>query len=153
MNLKKVILIIIISAGTMTIITGLLPFKKKTPEFKQATENNLPNILQITMEGEDEDTNSWGIAETGIKMMERLSGKADPRLMEFHFYRPVSYQPLKKYADRYEPSEIPLPESFYDSYSNKPNIYKRDRETYNEATEQDCRNGRAAYYAQQIMDK
>jgi arylsulfatase A-like enzyme len=107
--------------------------------------DNIP--LWRIRDGKDEDTDSWGIAETGINMMKDLIRKDKPWLMEFHFYRPVAVQPLKKYVDKYNPSEIPVPESYYDTFENKPNMYKRDRETYGKTTEEDYKNGKAAYYA------
>jgi arylsulfatase A-like enzyme len=99
------------------------------------------------LDGDEENTNSWGIAETGINMMNRLTAEDNPWLMEFHFIRPVSIQPLKKYVDKYNPSEIPVPQSINDTFENKPNVYKREKETYGVTTMEDYQKGKAVYYA------
>lgn len=98
-------------------------------------------------DGDEQGTDSWGIAETGIKMMDRLIDKGKPWLMEFHFYRPVAIQPLKKYVDKYNPDDIPVSNSIYDTFENKPNIYKRDMETYGVTTPELYQKGKAAYFA------
>jgi arylsulfatase A-like enzyme len=104
-------------------------------------------VLWRIRDGAEENTDSWGIAETGITMMNRLIAKNEPWLMEFHFYRPVAVQPLKKYVERYDPADIPVSENISDTFENKPNIYKREKETYGITTGEEYQKGKAVYYA------
>ena len=55
--------------------------------------------------------------------------------------------PLKKYLDRYDPSKIPVPRSFHDTFAGKPGLHRRESETWGTFTEDDYRQGRAHYYA------
>jgi arylsulfatase A-like enzyme len=99
------------------------------------------------LDGEEDYTDEWGVAETGIKMMKKFATGQNPWLLEIHFEKPVWIAPLKKYADRYDPASIPVPDSFNDTFNNKPNIYKRDRETYGPTTPKDYQETKAYYYA------
>jgi len=97
---------------------------------------------------DEEETRAWGTAETGIKMMRRFIKEGKPWLIEIHFVEPHdAYVPLKKYLDRYNPSSIPVPKSFYDTFENKPGMHRRESETWGKVTEKDYQQSRAYYYA------
>lgn len=99
-------------------------------------------------EGADEQTHAWWIAENGIRMMRRLAARPEPWHLEVHFVEPHdAYMPLKKYLDRYDPSKIPVPKSFHDTFEGKPGLHRRESESWGAVTEDDYRQGRAHYYA------
>ena len=98
--------------------------------------------------GSEDETGMWRVAETAIKMMNRFSGEKNPWLLEVHFVEPHdAYTPLKKYLDRYDPSSIQVPKSFYDTFENKPGMHKRESESWGKITEKDYQESRAFYYA------
>jgi len=100
------------------------------------------------LEGAEEDTNMWGIAETGIQMLDRFTQREKPWLLEIHFPEPHdAYMPLKKYLDRCDPRTITVPKSFYDTFENKPGMHRRESESWGKITESDYRESRAHYYA------
>jgi arylsulfatase A-like enzyme len=98
--------------------------------------------------GAEEQTNPWYIAECGIRMMRRHAAREGPWHLEVHFPEPHdAYLPLKQYLDRYKPGDIPVPDSFRDDFRGKPNMHRREAETWGSVTESDFRLGRAHYYA------
>ncbi len=99
-------------------------------------------------EGEDESTYEWGMAETGIQIMKQFIGEDKPWLLEVHIPQPVHpYIPLSKYLQRYNPASIPIPDSFYDSFKNKPALYRREAEGFGKITPEIYQQGKAYYYA------
>ncbi len=100
------------------------------------------------LEGPEDATQEYWIAENGIRMMKRFAAQSRPWHLEIHFLAPHdAYMPLGKYLDRYDPSRIPVPESFHDTFEGKPGLHKRESETWGKVTEEDYRQGRAHYYA------
>lgn len=98
--------------------------------------------------GDEEQTQAWFTAESGIRMMQRFAGGAQPWHLEVHFIEPHdAYMPLKQYLDHYRPEAIPVPESFHDTFAGKPGLHRRESETWGALTEKDYREGRAHYYA------
>ncbi len=86
--------------------------------------------------------------ECAIRMMRRYARSQQPWLLELQFVQPHDpYAPLKKYLDRYNPREIPVPKSFYDRFDGKPGLHRRESATWGHVTEDDYRNGRAHYFA------
>jgi arylsulfatase A-like enzyme len=99
-------------------------------------------------EGPEEQTNSWYIAECGIRMMNRFASGKAPWHLEVHFPEPHDpYMPLKKYLDGYRAEDIPVPESFRDDFRGKPGLHRRESEIWGPVTEKDFQQGRAHYYA------
>ncbi|MGH9470827.1 MAG: sulfatase/phosphatase domain-containing protein, partial [Terriglobia bacterium] len=100
------------------------------------------------LEGPEEESRPYWVAENGIRMMQRLAASGRPWHLEVQFVVPHdAYMPLKQYLDRYDPAKIPVPESFYDTFAGKPGLHKRESETWGKVTEDDYRQGRAHYYA------
>ncbi len=127
-----------------------LPSGKKTK--KLVRQFPWPGGESIAMwgydESEEEETDTWGIAETGIKMLQRFSKGEKPWHIEIHLHAPHNpYMPLKKYRNRYDASAIKVPESFYDTFENKPGMHRLESETWGKVTEKDYQEGRAFYYA------
>ena len=83
------------------------------------------------------------------RMMKRFAqGQRSPWHLEVHFVEPHDpYMPLKKYLDRYDPRDIPVPKSFADTFAGKPGLHRRESETWGRVTEDDVRQSRAHYYA------
>lgn len=108
------------------------------------------------LDGPEEATREYWIAESGIRMMKRFAAQSRPWHVEIQFLAPHdAYMPLTKYLERWDPSSIPVPESFHDSFAGKPGLHKRESETWGRITEEDYRQGRAHYYAycEQVDDQ
>ncbi len=95
----------------------------------------------------EEDTKPYWIAENGIRMMKRFAAKQRPWQMQIQFGYPHDpYTPLTKYLARYNAADIPVPKSFHDTFEGKPELHKRESESWGKVTEDDYRQGRAHYY-------
>ncbi len=100
------------------------------------------------MEGPEDATQMYWVAESGIRMMKRFAQHHRPWHLEIHFVDPHDpYMPHKEYLDRYDPAKIDVPESFHDTFQGKPGLHRRESETWGEVTEDDYRRSRAHYYA------
>ncbi len=96
----------------------------------------------------EEDTSAYWIAENGIQMMKRFAAKNRPWQIQMQWHEPHDpYVPLKKYLDRYDAGSIPVPENFHDTFEGKPELHRRESETWGNVTEDNYRQGRAHYYA------
>lgn len=122
---------------------------KETVVRKMSWPGSEPFSMWGYLEGDEEDTNMWGVAETGIKMMNRFTARKQPWMIEIQFREPHDdYTPLKKYLDRYESAEIPVARSFREeNFKDKPGVYRMESESWGEITEEDFRESRAHYYA------
>ena len=99
-------------------------------------------------EGPEEATPEYYRAECAIRMMRRFARGTQPWHLEVHWVEPHDpYMPLKKYLDRYDPREIPVPASFQETFDGKPGLHRRESQTWGNVTEDDYRAGRAHYYA------
>jgi arylsulfatase A-like enzyme len=100
------------------------------------------------VEGPEEATQPWYLAECARRMLGRFAKGGQPWHLEVHFVEPHdAYMPLKKYLDRYDPRSIPVPKSFSDTFQGKPGLHRRESETWGRVTEDDYRQSRAHYYA------
>jgi arylsulfatase A-like enzyme len=107
-----------------------------------------PFVMWGYREGPEEATPEAYTADCAIKMMERFAKGSQPWHLEVQWVEPHDpYMPLKKYLDRYDPRGIPLPDSFHDTFANKPGLHRREAGTWADATEEDVRASRAYYYA------
>ncbi len=100
-------------------------------------------------EGSEEHSHPYGIAQTGIRMLNEIAAGDKPWLLEVQFPEPHDpYMPLKPYLDRYDPSSIPVARSFREErFEKKPNLHRRESETWGQLSEKDYRESRAHYYA------
>lgn len=100
------------------------------------------------IDGPEEETEPYWVAESGIRMMKRFAAASKPWALEMQFVWPHDpYIAVKKYVDRYHPADIPVPESFHDPFEGKPLLHQRESETWGAITEDDYRISRARYYA------
>ena len=100
------------------------------------------------LDGPEEETHAYWVAENGIRMMKRFAAEGKPWHIEIQWVEPHDpYMPLKKYLERYDPAKIPVPESFHDTFKGKPGLHRRESETWGAITEDNYRQGRAHYYA------
>jgi arylsulfatase A-like enzyme len=107
-----------------------------------------PFMMWGHFEMPEEETSSYFIAENGIRMMRRFAKKQQPWHLEVQWHEPHDpYVPMKKYLDRYNPADIPVPKSFYDTFAGKPELHRRESETWGPVNEDIYRQGRAHYYA------
>lgn len=107
-----------------------------------------PFAMWGSVDGAEENTHSWAVAEHAIRMMERFAKEQKPWLLETHFLDPHDpYFPLKKYLDRYDPKSIAVPKSFHDTFAGKPGMHAREAGIWGSMTEDDYRQSRACYYA------
>ncbi len=121
---------------------------------KQVTDRSFrwPGSEEFTMWGheigEENQTQMYRIAESGIRMLRRYAAGSQPWHIEVHWVEPHdAYMPLKQYLDRYKPDSIAVPESFRDTFRGKPGLHRRESQTWGPVTEKDYRDGRAHYYA------
>jgi arylsulfatase A-like enzyme len=98
-------------------------------------------------ECEEEESDLYQYAESGIRMMKRYARGNSPWLVEIHFPEAYHNRPLKKYVERYDPANIRVGKNFYDTFEGKPGLQRREAESYGAFTETDYREGRAHYYA------
>jgi arylsulfatase A-like enzyme len=98
-------------------------------------------------EGEEDATEMYRVAGAGIDMMKRFAAGSQPWLVEVHFPEAFRAWPLKKYRDRYDARAIPVDKNFHDSFANKPNMQRREADSYGPMTPEDFQEGRAFYYA------
>ncbi len=100
-------------------------------------------------EGPEESTPEFHRAECAIRMLRRFARGNQPWHLEVHYPDPgdTALLPLKKYLDRYDPRSIPVARSFHDDFRDKPNLHRRESESWNGITEDDYRQSRAHYYA------
>ena len=107
-----------------------------------------PRAMWGVVDGPEEGTGSARIAECARLKIRRFARAEGPWHLEVHFPEPHDvYAPLHKYLDRYDAREIPLPESFADTFEGKPGMHRRESETWGELTENDVREGLAHYFA------
>jgi arylsulfatase A-like enzyme len=98
--------------------------------------------------GPEEQTNPYYIAECGVRMLRRFAAGSHPWHLEVHFPEPHdAYMPLKQYLDRYKAEDLPVPESFKDTFRGKPGMHRREAESWGPMTEGDVQQGRAHYFA------
>lgn len=98
-------------------------------------------------EGEEDATEMHHVADAGIAMMKRFARGNQPWLIEIHFPEAFRAWPLRRYRERYDASRIPVDESFHDTFVGKPNMQRREAESYGRMTPRDFQEGRAFYYA------
>ncbi len=107
-----------------------------------------PFVMWAAMEGPEEGTHMAFVADCARRMMGRLGERGNPWHLEVHFPEPHdAYRPLRKYLRRYDPEEMPLPPSFYDTFEGKPGMHRRESQTWGEVDEATVREGLAHYFA------
>lgn len=123
-------------------------FKKTVLRYVQWAGEQKPFAQWGYVEGNEENSESNFLAESTVRMMRRYAKGTQPWHIEAHFTEPHDpYFPLKKYFDRYDPSKIPVPASFRDTFVGKPGMHRRESEIWGNMTEKDYQQSRACYYA------
>jgi arylsulfatase A-like enzyme len=117
-------------------------------ERKMSWPGSKPFTMWGVQDGAEEATPEYRTAEQAIRMMRRFAKGSSPWHVETHFVAPHdAYVPLKKYRDRYRAEEIPVPETFHDTFEGKPGLHRRESQIWGAVTEDDYRQSRAHYYA------
>lgn len=107
-----------------------------------------PFAMWATVEGDESKTMPAWVADGAAKTLGEMAAGEKPWHVEVHFQAPHNaYFPLKKYVDRYDPQDIAVPPSFYDTFGGKPNLHKRESSLWEPLTGQDYREGLAHYFA------
>ena len=119
----------------------------KTPVRKVSWPGSEPFGLWGFSEGEEDQTEMHHVAGAGIAMMKRFAAGKQPWLLEIHFPEAFRAWPLKKYRERYDAAAIPVDKSFHETFANKPNMQRREAESYGPMSTRDFQEGRAFYYA------
>ncbi|MGH2368554.1 MAG: sulfatase-like hydrolase/transferase, partial [Chloroflexota bacterium] len=85
----------------------------------------------------------------GIRLIERYAAGDQPWFVTINVVEPHDpYLPLAEYARHYDPREVELPESWYDTvHEGKPNLLKREAQIWEQLTEAQYRAALARYYA------
>ena len=88
------------------------------------------------------------LADCAVEMITRFSGQPEPWHVALHFPQPHDpYNPHEEYLRRYDPSALPVPESFGDSFEGKPGMHRRESEIWGAFDEGDVRQGTAHFFA------
>jgi arylsulfatase A-like enzyme len=88
------------------------------------------------------------LADCAIDMIRRFSRQPAPWHVALHFPEPHDpYRPHEQYLRRYDPSRLPVPESFYDTFEGKPAMHRRESETWGAFDEADVQAGMAHFFA------
>lgn len=86
--------------------------------------------------------------DSAVEMLRRFAGKDGPWHIAVHFPEPHDpYNPHRKFLDMYDPKELPVPESFEDTFENKPGMHRRESESWGAFTKEDVQNGMAHFFA------
>lgn len=123
-------------------------------EFVPRTERNPGDLYRegyplYTHYGIDENPfNDKGVVDKAIEM---LHENADSNKPWCHFIGTIGphdpYTPPKRFLDLYDIEKIELPISFHDSLRDKPNLYRRTRDRFNELTEEEHKEAILHYLA------
>lgn len=107
-----------------------------------------PFTMWAAMDGPEEATHMAFLAGCAERMLDRLTAESGPWHMEVRFPEPHdAYRPLRKYLDRYEADDMPLPASYHDTFDGKPGMHRRESQTWGEVDEDTVREGLAHYFA------
>jgi len=107
-----------------------------------------PFAQWFCLEGDESETQPYWVASAALRMLERARQSEKPWCVEVHWQYPHDpYYPLKQYLGRYDPDDIPVCPSYYDTYEGKPNIYRRNAANWAPLSERDFREGRAHSFA------
>ena len=99
-------------------------------------------------EGPIEKLITTRLADCAVELIGRFCAGDSPWHVAVHFPQPHDpYNPHKMYLDRYDPADMPVPASFGDTFEGKPNMNRRESETWGELTLDDVRDGVAHYFA------
>lgn len=95
---------------------------------------------------EEEPFGDASIVKKGIEFIE--SASQDPWFLYVGTLGPHDpYVPPQRFIDLYEKNSIQLPESFHDSMSDKPNLYQRTRDRFDQLTIEEHREALRRYLA------
>lgn len=97
--------------------------------------------------GEEEETGNYAVADSGIDMIRRFSRDDAPWHIEVHFPEAQRGWPIDNYLQRYDAGRIPVDANFHDTFENKPNMQRREAESYGPMSDSDFSDWRAHYYA------
>lgn len=121
--------------------------RRRTPVRKVRWPGTTAFGLWGYSEGEVEETELYQTAQAGIEMIKRFSTEGKPWHVEVHFPEAFRAWPLRRYRERYEASAIPVASNFHDPLDGKPNMQRREADSYGSVTDGDFQDGRAFYYA------
>ena len=107
-----------------------------------------PFTMWGTTGGDPNQSESYWVAENGIRMLDRFASGDKPWHIEIQWLAPHDpYLPHQSFLARYPSLSITIPASFSDTFAGKPEMHKRESESWGQITEDMCRRGRAHYFA------
>jgi len=84
----------------------------------------------------------------GVRLVEEYAQRDQPWFLTINIVEPHDpYLPHETYASRYDPAVMRLPDSFADSFTNKPYMNRRDASLWSSLTDEQVRTAIARYYA------
>ena len=99
-------------------------------------------------EGPIEPLNTTRVADCAVDMLQRFAADGAPWHIAVHFLEPHDpYDPHSQYLKDYDPDQMPVPASFGDDFSGKPNMYRRESEMWGDLCEDDVRQATAHFFA------
>ncbi|MCC2684215.1 MAG: sulfatase [Paenibacillaceae bacterium] len=87
------------------------------------------------------------IVQMAMERLRSLKDSPNPWCLYIGVNGPHSpFEIPKKYAEMYDPEQLPLPQSYYDTSSNKPGAYLKMKEAWKQLTEREFREAIAHYW-------
>lgn len=88
------------------------------------------------------------VYSNGIEFIEAAADRPEPWCLTISTYGPHDpYIALEDDFARYDPTDIPKPSNFHDSMEDKPSIYRRQRDVWNDMSWRHFAEATACYYA------
>jgi len=95
-----------------------------------------------------EGTRAWYDYQHGIDFMQRAAASGRPWCaFVSHGWPGDPHSVPLSYYERYDPAAIPVPPSFHDPLTDRPNLYRRQRALWREMSWEDHARTIACYYA------
>ncbi|WP_158234624.1 sulfatase-like hydrolase/transferase [Lentibacillus sediminis] len=94
-----------------------------------------------------EETHDNLVVQKAIDRLQQLKNQSDPWCMYVGTFGP--HDPFvipEKYAKMYNPEDVELPLNYGDTFKNKPGVYKRMRQVWDQLTEQEVKESIAHYW-------
>lgn len=102
-------------------------------------------------EGPIERLHTTRIADSAVSLLEEYTSPAAgsrPWHLAVHFPEPHDpYRPHRRYLERYPIDQMPVPESFRESFDGKPGMYRREAGIWGDVDEDDVRASVAYFFA------
>ena len=130
---------------------GLDPDRDPTADPDDARwihDEGYEDFLVYGVHDEPEGTSERYVYDRGIEFVRDAAERDEPWALVLSTYGPHDpYVPPRECYERYDPAAIPKPASFHDPMRDKPTIYRRQREVWDDLSWSEFAEATAHYYA------